>query len=54
VNLDAKNEQRTVLGLAYYSIGLFSHRVVEACLALVIKNHFKTSNEPMSVTECSS
>lgn len=53
VSLDAKNEQRTILSLAYYSIGLFSHRVAESCLAIVIKNHFKNSTEPLSIPECS-
>mmetsp|Transcript_25957 Transcript_25957/g.18399 ORF Transcript_25957/g.18399 Transcript_25957/m.18399 type:complete len:189 (+) Transcript_25957:2417-2983(+) len=47
--LDAKNDMRTMLSLSYYSISLFSHRVVEAFLAVVIKTHYKKSSEPLTM-----
>lgn len=40
---------KTMLSLSYYSISLFSHRVVEAFLAVVIKTHFKQSSEPLTM-----
>ena len=49
IQLDAKNDMRTILSLSYYSISLFSHRVVESFLAIVIKTHFKQSSEPLTM-----
>ena len=51
VDLEAKNDMNTILGLAYYNISLFSHRVVESCFAIIVKSHFAKSIEPLSMTQ---
>lgn len=51
VDLDAKNDMNTILSLAYYSISLFSHRVVESSFAIIVKSHFAKSSEPLSLTQ---
>jgi len=44
VDLEAKNDMNTILSLAYYSISMFSHRVIESSLSIISKSHFAKSS----------
>jgi hypothetical protein len=47
VVLDAKDDQKTVLGLSYYSNALMQQFILDCCIGYMLNRHFQTAKSQL-------